>query len=40
MKKIIKVLLTVFGISAIGYVIAREKVLLKKVSHDMSKIKY
>lgn len=40
MKKIIKIILTVFGISAIGYLISREKVLLKKVNHDMSKIKF
>lgn len=40
MKKIIKILMTLFGISAISYLIAREKVLLKKTSHDCNKIKY
>lgn len=38
MKKILKILGTVFGISLIGYVIAREKVLLKKTSHDCNKL--
>lgn len=39
MKAIVKVLLTIFGISAISYLIAREKTLLKKTAHDCQKIK-
>ena len=35
MKKILALL----GIGAIAYVIAREKVLLKKTAHDCDKIK-
>lgn len=38
--KLIKVFLTIFGISAIGYLFAREKVLLKKTAHDCDKIKF
>lgn len=38
MKKIIGIILSVLGISAISYFIAREKVLLKKVAHDCQKI--
>lgn len=38
MKKILKILGTVFGISLISYIIAREKVLLKKTSHDCNKL--
>lgn len=40
MKKIIKIITTVFGISAICYLVAREKVLLKKTAHDCVKIKF
>lgn len=39
MKKIIKIITTVFGISAICYLVAREKVLIKKTAHDCDKIK-
>lgn len=39
MKKIIKIITTVFGISAICYLVAREKVLIKKIAHDCDKIK-
>ena len=39
MKKIIKIISTVFGISAICYLVAREKVLIKKIAHDCDKIK-
>ena len=37
--KLVKLFLTIFGISAIGYLVAREKVLLKKTAHDCEKIK-
>ena len=39
MKKIIKIISIVFGISAICYLVAREKVLIKKTAHDCDKIK-
>lgn len=40
MKKIIKIISTVLGISAICYLVAREKVLIKKTAHDCDKIKF
>ena len=40
MKKLIKMLTTIFGISAICYLVAREKVLIKKTAHDCDKIKF
>lgn len=39
MKRIFKFLITVFGIFAVTYLIAIEKVLLKKTAHDCDKIK-
>ncbi len=39
MKRIFKILVTTVGISALAYLVAREKVLLKKTAHDCDKIK-
>ena len=38
MKRIFKILVTTLGISALTYLVAREKVLLKKTAHDCSKL--
>lgn len=38
MKKLLKILITACGISAVTYLVAREKVLLKKTAHDCSKL--
>jgi len=38
MKRIFKILITACGISAVTYLAAREKVLLKKAAHDCSKL--
>lgn len=37
--KLLKIVMAIFGISTVGYLIAREKVLLKKTAHDCMKIK-
>ena len=39
MKRIFKALIATVGISAVSYLIAREKILLKKTAHDCDKIK-
>jgi len=39
MKRIFKILVTACGISAVTYLVAREKVLLRKTAHDCDKIK-
>jgi len=38
MKKIIKFALGAIGVTALTYLVAREKVLLKKTAHDCSKL--
>lgn len=38
-KSFIKILLSILGITAISYLFSREKILLKKISHDCDKIK-
>lgn len=38
MKKIIKFALGAIGVTALTYLAAREKVLLKKAAHDCSKL--
>lgn len=39
MKKIVKILLSVLGMTALTYLVAREKTLLRKTAHDCDKIK-
>lgn len=39
MKKIVKILLSALGVTALAYLVTREKTLLRKTAHDCDKIK-